>query len=48
MLADAGSTLYAVDSLFMEALLSTEDKLHNGNTKACALDDRDSSVEGIL
>jgi len=44
-LADA---LYVVDSLFMEALLSTEDKLHDGNTKARALADRDSSIEGIL
>jgi hypothetical protein len=32
----------------MEALLSTEDKLHDGNTEAGALVDRDNSVEGIL
>jgi hypothetical protein len=55
MMADAGRSwqkladaLYAVDQLFMEALLSTEDKLHDGNTKARALADGNSSFEGIL
>ena len=40
--------LYTVDWLFMEALLSTEDKLHDGNTKTRALADRDSSIGSIL
>jgi hypothetical protein len=47
-LADGLYALYAVDWLFIEALLSTEDKLHDENTKARALADRDSIIGGIL